>query len=531
MQFFLLKLLAAVPVLLLAPASESAVYNVRDLGAAGDGRTDDTAALRKAVEQIAADKGGTLYFPLGDYRCAGNGPTLHFKQISNLTVRFESGARLLIDNLKPDGTGGGHGIQISGPAANIELENVVIEWPVPPKSRSFGDGIRIDGFPADGKAVDNVRLRNCKVVRAPQAGAIFHGCSNVTVRDFRPEYTLADGLHFNACRRVSVNGVFGIENGDDTLAFVTYYSRGGIGAYGGTKPPFTQPGLYGWSNTDSHADNIVTNGGKACGVRISGGKNITVSNVSVTKKWYGVQIDTAKKTEKDRAVGWSYLPSRNITISNANLKECGSGVVVRTLNLDMDAPEELWKPQAIVLRNLNIRSCKTGLQLRDTAEVTVDGLWSDSPASVINSRGRIALRNFVLEKTSLSLLGTQSGNIQKWTRSREGEPFEAKDDLSDLKPGRLSVNDADITAGRLIIRNSAGISIRDLRMYDAPQNAIELEKCNRLELADVRFSGTAAKSPLLLRNCRNLLFTDWFVPEESGLLPEETEVTFRNLRR
>lgn len=42
-------------------------YNVRDFGAVGDGRTDDTMAIKSAVAYIAGRNGGVLSFPDGDY--------------------------------------------------------------------------------------------------------------------------------------------------------------------------------------------------------------------------------------------------------------------------------------------------------------------------------------------------------------------------------------------------------------------------------------------------------------------------------
>lgn len=42
-------------------------YNVKDFGAVGDGRTDDTLAIRSALAFIASKTGGTLNFPDGDY--------------------------------------------------------------------------------------------------------------------------------------------------------------------------------------------------------------------------------------------------------------------------------------------------------------------------------------------------------------------------------------------------------------------------------------------------------------------------------
>lgn len=48
-------------------ARELGFYNIRDFGAVGDGRTDDTIAIKSAVAYIASRNGGELRFPDGDY--------------------------------------------------------------------------------------------------------------------------------------------------------------------------------------------------------------------------------------------------------------------------------------------------------------------------------------------------------------------------------------------------------------------------------------------------------------------------------
>jgi hypothetical protein len=53
------------------------VLNVKDLGARGDGVTDDTAAIQAAIN--AAPKGATIYFPVGIYT------------VSNVLVNNRSG--------------------------------------------------------------------------------------------------------------------------------------------------------------------------------------------------------------------------------------------------------------------------------------------------------------------------------------------------------------------------------------------------------------------------------------------------------
>ncbi len=62
-------------------------YNVRDFGALGDGKTDDTVAIQSALAFIASRNGGVLHFPEGDYQ-VGNAP--NFKGLalpSNVTIQ------------------------------------------------------------------------------------------------------------------------------------------------------------------------------------------------------------------------------------------------------------------------------------------------------------------------------------------------------------------------------------------------------------------------------------------------------------
>jgi polygalacturonase len=67
---------AALPVLASAAAKTPAnavaagpVFNVRQFGAAGDGKTVDTPAVNSTIEAAAAAGGGTVLFPAGTYLC------------------------------------------------------------------------------------------------------------------------------------------------------------------------------------------------------------------------------------------------------------------------------------------------------------------------------------------------------------------------------------------------------------------------------------------------------------------------------
>lgn len=53
-------------------AAESDNINVRNFGALGDGKTDDTAAFQKALDAAAKVGGGVVYAPVGNYFFAGH---------------------------------------------------------------------------------------------------------------------------------------------------------------------------------------------------------------------------------------------------------------------------------------------------------------------------------------------------------------------------------------------------------------------------------------------------------------------------
>ncbi len=56
----------------LPTASVDSQYNVRDFGAVGDGKTDDTAAFQRALQAAGGAGGGVVLAPRGSYRIAGN---------------------------------------------------------------------------------------------------------------------------------------------------------------------------------------------------------------------------------------------------------------------------------------------------------------------------------------------------------------------------------------------------------------------------------------------------------------------------
>ena len=84
-----------------APTAVESSFNVRNYGAAGDGKAVDTPAINRAIEAVAAAGGGTLVFPAGTYMCF----TIRLK--SKVDLYLSRGCTIqAADSPKPDETTG-----------------------------------------------------------------------------------------------------------------------------------------------------------------------------------------------------------------------------------------------------------------------------------------------------------------------------------------------------------------------------------------------------------------------------------------
>src|SRR3982074_763043 len=68
------------------PKFNAATFNVREFGATADGKTNDTAAINRAVDQCSLAGGGDVVFPAGIYLAA----SIHLK--SNVRFLLEKDA-------------------------------------------------------------------------------------------------------------------------------------------------------------------------------------------------------------------------------------------------------------------------------------------------------------------------------------------------------------------------------------------------------------------------------------------------------
>ncbi|MGH9343456.1 MAG: glycoside hydrolase family 28 protein [Terriglobia bacterium] len=205
-----------------APAGPQVTLNVRDLGAAGDGKTKDTVAIQQTIDRCSVLGGGSVVVPAGDY--ATGALVLH----SNVVLRIEEGASLL-----------GSADMADYPLAQVRWEGRWIKGYSALISAMDSDNIgiagpgKIVGSPAIRGRVDwHTHLRlpalleftNCRKVSVTdcftsQAGMwSIHPtyCEDVTFRNVTVN-SGADGIDVDSCRRVVIDGC-NFRTGDDCIS-------------------------------------------------------------------------------------------------------------------------------------------------------------------------------------------------------------------------------------------------------------------------------------------------------------------------
>lgn len=209
-------------------SAATGIVSVRDCGAVGDGKTSDTAALNKAVDQCAAAGGGQVLFPPGKYLTG----TINLK--SNITLMLDAGAEIIgtsdldeYQNFNPPGStplasrNRWHRALILG----VGVENVTIT------GRGVINGNKV--FDAQGEErmrgphgilfgnSKNIVLRDVSIKDAANYAVMLEFTSGVEVRGVKITGGW-DGVHFrgwkdNPCRDVSITDSE-FYTGDDCIA-------------------------------------------------------------------------------------------------------------------------------------------------------------------------------------------------------------------------------------------------------------------------------------------------------------------------
>nr|MDO8109899.1 glycosyl hydrolase family 28-related protein [Candidatus Sigynarchaeota archaeon] len=193
------------------------MFNVKDHGAAGDGKTNDAKSIDAAIAACTAAGGGIVHFPAGQYLSG----TIHV--MSNITIDISPGATILIGDDDDIDT-----IEDLGydPHADDEtsyfncalfrlddIENVCIQG----GGTINGNRPKRHGpKPISVKRCTRVTIRDIKIEHSPNYAISCIDSDLIVIENCWIEYSFADGIDFDGCRFVRVSNCL-VNSGDDAI--------------------------------------------------------------------------------------------------------------------------------------------------------------------------------------------------------------------------------------------------------------------------------------------------------------------------
>ncbi|WP_113701257.1 glycosyl hydrolase family 28 protein [Nonomuraea lactucae] len=213
----------------------AAVHNVRDYGATGNGSTNDTPAINRAIDAAAGAGGGIVQFPAGTYRSANS---IHMK--SNVTIQLDGGSTILgspDDDYDPPEPNPNDDYQDYG---HSHFHNAMI-WGDRLTDIAFvgsgtidGGGHLITGNPGSGEADKIISLTRCqgltvngiRLRRGGHFAMLTNACDDITSDGLRIDTAGdRDGWNVINARNVTIRNA-NIAANDDALAFKSDWALG-----------------------------------------------------------------------------------------------------------------------------------------------------------------------------------------------------------------------------------------------------------------------------------------------------------------
>jgi len=231
---------------------KSAVYNVKNFQASGNGRELDTDAINNTIRTAWSAGGGTVYFPPGRYLSA----SIELK--SNITLYLEAGSVIeavsdsvaKYDLPEPNQAAGqfqdyGHSHWKNSLIWGIGLENISIIGPGLIHGKGLKSGFNRfadeskgerkyqDGGPGSGnkaialKECRNVVLRDFSILHGGHFGILATGVDNLMIEHLKIDSN-RDGMDIDACQNVRINNCSVNTPWDDGICLKASYGLGKI---------------------------------------------------------------------------------------------------------------------------------------------------------------------------------------------------------------------------------------------------------------------------------------------------------------
>lgn len=222
--------------LFIAAQTFASVYNVKEFGATGDGKTIDSPAINRAIEAAAKNGGGTVYIPAGKYECYS------IRLQSHITIYLESGAEIIA--AFPTATEGydeaeanehnkyqdfGHSHWKNSLLWGIGLEDITIcglglihgKGLTREESRLPGVGNKAISL----KLCKNITLKDFSMLHCGHFALLATGVDNLIIQGLKVD-TNRDGFDIDCCNNVRISDCSVNSPWDDAIVLKASYALG-----------------------------------------------------------------------------------------------------------------------------------------------------------------------------------------------------------------------------------------------------------------------------------------------------------------
>ena len=228
-------MLLLIPIVMTSQTMEkNGVYNVKDYGAKGDGKTLDHQAINRAIDACTNAGGGQVLLPAGQYLCG----SIRLK--SNVDLHLTAGATILAapsgmhayDEAEPwvgeQYQDGGHTFFHNSLIWAEGQENISITG----RGRIDGDGLTKRDLENEGDIIEgnvgtgdksialklcrNVLIRDITIFRGGHFAIIVTGCSNGTIDNVTID-TNRDGIDVDCCKYFTISNTKVNSPNDDAI--------------------------------------------------------------------------------------------------------------------------------------------------------------------------------------------------------------------------------------------------------------------------------------------------------------------------
>jgi len=496
-----------------AAAAAAGAFNVKALGAKGDGTTLDTPVVNNAIEAAASAGGGTVMFPAGKYLCY----SIHLK--SNVALYLDQGATIVAADPP---AAGGSGYDLAEPNEWDKLqdfghshfhnsllwgdgiENIAILGPGriwgKGLSKGTGPGPRAETPGLGNKSISlknchNVVLRDFSILHGGHFGILATGVDNLTIDNLKID-TNRDGMDIDSCRNVRVSNCFVNSPWDDGICLKSDH------ALGSSKPCefvtitncyvagcFEEGTLLDATYKKFGPETRVPHTGRIkFGTESDGGfRNITISNC-VFEGCQGLAMETV-----DGAL------LEDVTVTNISMRDIISAPIFLRLGARMRAPEgrPVGTLKRVIISNIvvsnsvsRLGSIISGIPGHEIEDVKISNVIVQHIGGGTTEQAAIKPQEFENKYPEPGMFGTMPSHAF-YVRHVKGIQFdniEIITDKDDQRPAFVLQDVTDAEFFRIKTPHVADVPVFALHNVDE----VDVSKCHGV--ADTRIEKVAEKT-------------------------------------